>query len=435
MTLRTILVFGLLAALLPGCIHAPVYRDANYQTPKDPPRLPARKPVPPADFAAWVSPSGTLALPQTTASTGAVPLPGGAPSGAAPSGAVVAVESLPPLAGTSSAPAQKVQAGTPALQPASLQVAANPQVASPAERPADGGRYVVAKGDSLYGIARRHGLPIRAIIDANALQPPYKLDLGQSLTIPQARVHVVAQGDTVFNIARRYEIDRSELVRLNGIEPPYSIPLGQKLILPQPGTGATATQMAAVPAPKATEKAVVPQPGLVDRTAQRIAKPVPKPKAETAAAKPVVARRGPVGDPPPRAKSTFLWPVQGPVLSSFGGKKSGVHNDGINIAAPRGTPVRAAENGVVAYAGEELKGFGKLLLIKHADGWVTAYAHNEKLLVQQGDVVKRGQSVARVGSSGSVPRPQLHFEVRRGTRAVNPVTMLGPRQTAAAQPS
>ncbi|HIP79715.1 MAG TPA: M23 family metallopeptidase, partial [Kiloniellaceae bacterium] len=152
-------------------------------------------------------------------------------------------------------------------------------------------------------------------------------------------------------------------------------------------------------------------------------------------ARPAIAKRGTTDKPPPRAQSTFLWPVQGPVLSSFGGKADGVHNDGINIAAPRGTPVRAAENGVVAYAGEELKGFGKLLLIKHADGWITAYAHNEKLLVVAGDVVNRGQTIARVGSSGSVGRPQLHFEVRRGTRAVNPETMLGPRPTTAAKPA
>ena len=427
MTLRIFLSLGLIAALLSGCVLTPVYRDANFQTPKDPPPLPTRKPAPPADFAAWALPGGSLALSQIAAPEIAVPR----------TGATVAVESLPPLVGPSASAVQQTEAASLAPQPASLQVATGTQPG----RQAAGGRYVVAKGDSLYGIARRYGLPIRAIIDANALQPPYKLSLGQSLAIPQARVHVVAAGDTVFNIARRYDVDRSELVRLNGIAPPYSIPLGQKLILPQPGTGATATQIAgvapaspALSAPEASQKAVTPQAGLVGRTAERIAKPVPKPSAGPTVAKPVVARRGPIGEPPPRAKSTFLWPVQGPLLSSFGGKKSGVHNDGINIAAPRGAPVRAAENGVVAYAGEELKGFGKLLLIKHADGWVTAYAHNEKLLVQQGDVVKRGQSVARVGSSGSVPRPQLHFEVRRGTRAVNPVTVLGPRQTTAAKP-
>jgi len=103
-----------------------------------------------------------------------------------------------------------------------------------------------------------------------------------------------------------------------------------------------------------------------------------------------------------------------------------------NIAAPRGAPVLAAENGVVAYAGEELKGFGKLLLIKHSDGWVTAYAHNEALLVRRGDTVARGQAIARVGSTGNVGEPQLHFEIRKGTRAIDPTRVLQPRPATAA---
>ncbi len=104
----------------------------------------------------------------------------------------------------------------------------------------------------------------------------------------------------------------------------------------------------------------------------------------------------------------------------FGPKPGGLHNDGINIAAARNTPIRAAENGVVVYAGNELRGFGNLLLVRHADGWVTAYGHCEQLLVRRGAHVRRGQVIARVGSSGNVRTPQLHFEVRRGTRPVNP---------------
>ena len=117
-------------------------------------------------------------------------------------------------------------------------------------------------------------------------------------------------------------------------------------------------------------------------------------------------------------------------MKSYGPKKDGLHNDGINIAAPRGSPVRAADNGVVAYVGNELRGFGNLLLIKHANGWMTAYAHNEAILVGRGARVKRGQTVARVGDSGSVVSPQLHFEIRRGIRAVDPAKLLGPRQAA-----
>jgi murein DD-endopeptidase MepM/ murein hydrolase activator NlpD len=130
-------------------------------------------------------------------------------------------------------------------------------------------------------------------------------------------------------------------------------------------------------------------------------------------------------EPAARDDQTFLWPVTGKVVSEFGPLADGLHNDGINIAAPMGTPVRAAENGVVVYAGNELRGFGNMLLIRHADGFVTAYAHNESLLVARGDTVERGQIIARVGSSGNVDSPQLHFEIRVGTDAVDPRDYLG----------
>jgi murein DD-endopeptidase MepM/ murein hydrolase activator NlpD len=133
--------------------------------------------------------------------------------------------------------------------------------------------------------------------------------------------------------------------------------------------------------------------------------------------------------PPARASSTFLWPVRGKIISRYGAKQGGRHNDGINIGVSRGTTVVAAENGVVAYAGNELRGFGNLLLIKHADGYMTAYAHNENLLVGRGAKVKRGQPIARVGSTGSVGSPQLHFEIRKGRKAVDPMRYL-PRQSA-----
>jgi murein DD-endopeptidase MepM/ murein hydrolase activator NlpD len=108
------------------------------------------------------------------------------------------------------------------------------------------------------------------------------------------------------------------------------------------------------------------------------------------------------------------------LLIGFGPREGGFHNDGINIAAPAGTPVRAAGNGVVVYAGNQLQGFGNMLLIKHSGGWMTAYAHNSRLMVSRGDAVRRGQKIAQVGRSGNVIRPQLHFELRRGNRAVDP---------------
>jgi len=256
--------------------------------------------------------------------------------------------------------------------------------------------HSVAKKETVYGISRLYRVPVRSLIDSNKLVPPYGLKIGQKLSIPELREHTVAKGDTVYSISRRYEIDQTELVRLNGIAPPHTIKLRQKLVLPN------TRRVAPSPRPSGNKLAVA-------------APASPAPKA--------------IPKPPPRASSKFLWPVQGKVILGFGPKSNGLHNDGINIKAPRGAPVKAAENGVVAYAGNELRGFGNLLLIKHADGWVTAYAHTEKVLVRRGDKVRRGQTIGRVGSTGNVASPQLHFEVRKGTRAVNPARMLGP-QTA-----
>ncbi|MPZ11526.1 MAG: peptidoglycan DD-metalloendopeptidase family protein [Kiloniellaceae bacterium] len=393
------------AAVLTGCIAAPSYRPVTYVTPKDPPPLPQRKPSPPSDLAAWSS-----------------PLVAGAVGVSGPGSSEVEVQELAPQAAGQQQPAPR-QAAPQAVAAAAQALAAQPVPAEQIPAPA-GGRYVVAAGDSLYGIARRFGLPIRAVIDANDLQPPYALSIGQALAVPRAQVHEVAPGDTVYNIAQRYNVDRSELVRLNGIQPPHTIPLGRKLVLPTPGSAVQAE-----PAP--TEVAYAPSDPPAPAAPPAAAVPSAPPKPAVAEPRSGAAVRAALANPPARAGSAFLWPVQGPMLSSYGAKSGGEHNDGINIAAPRGTPVRAAENGVVAYAGEELKGFGKLLLVKHADGWVTAYAHNEELLVAAGDPVKRGQTIAKVGSSGHVDRPQLHFEVRRGTRAVNPEAQLSPRTASA----
>ena len=130
--------------------------------------------------------------------------------------------------------------------------------------------------------------------------------------------------------------------------------------------------------------------------------------------------------PQPAALSAgdFRWPVRGRIISSYGEKNDGGTNDGINVSVPEGTSVRASENGVVAYAGNELKGYGNLVLIRHSDDWVTAYAHNSDLLVSRGDVVSRGQVIAKAGQTGSVSTPQMHFELRKGSQPVDPLKHL-----------
>ncbi len=268
------------------------------------------------------------------------------------------------------------------------------------------GAVVVGAGDTVYALSRRHGVFVRAIIDANRLRPPYHLRVGQRVVLPRGREHVVRGGETLYGISRLNGVGVYEMARANGLKPPYTIRAGQRLRLPgSAGTAARETPPGAKAAPG-------PRPATRKKPAVHAAMPALLPKTPKAPAA--------VPKPPPRSGRGFLWPLKGRVLSTFGAKARGLRNDGINIAAPRGTPVRAAENGVVAYAGNELRGFGNLLLIKHAGGWVSAYAHNQTLLVKRGDKVRKRQVIAKVGSTGNVSDPQLHFELRRGRRAVDP---------------
>lgn len=252
------------------------------------------------------------------------------------------------------------------------------------------GSLTVRPGDTLYALARRSGHGVRDLIAANDLEPPYILRPGQRLRTPAARWHIVARGETGYAISRAYGVDVATLMRVNGIGPPYRLAVGQKLRLPA-GAAASASAMASAPTAS-------PEPA---------ARP-----SDFAPAEAVV--------PLAASGKGFAWPVQGQVISRFGPKQGGFHNDGINIAAERGAPVRAARDGEVVYAGAGLRGFGNLILIRHRFGWITAYAHNELLLVARGAQVRQGELIARVGATGSVNRPQLHFEIRQGRRAVNP---------------
>lgn len=278
-------------------------------------------------------------------------------------------------------------------------------------------RVKVASGDTLYAISRRHNVSPRALIVANHLSPPYNLSVGQWLTLPHTRVHVVARGDYLYAIARRYHVDFYTLARTNGVRPPYTIYPGQKLRLPS----TQGVETRSVTRTQGASNA----PGAEPRKANASLPPALS-RAEVKA--PPAARRHPLTPVPrPGVQSArgFTWPVHGKIISHFGAKDKGLYNDGINIAVPRGTPIHVAENGVVVYAGNELRGFGNLLLIKHAGGWMTAYAHNDRLLVKRGDKVVQGQVIARAGSSGTVKTSQLHFELRKGKRAVDPEKYLG----------
>jgi murein DD-endopeptidase MepM/ murein hydrolase activator NlpD len=232
----------------------------------------------------------------------------------------------------------------------------------------------VAKGDTVYAISRRYGVGVRSIIDMNNLRAPYYLNEGMTLKLASGSIHTVKKGDTLYAVSRSSGVLVSELVRLNGLRQPYALRVGQTLKLP--GTS-----------PKRSKPVVI-------------------------VAAPKVSGKG------------FMWPIKGRLLSSYGPKQAGYHNDGVNISAALGSSVVASESGVVVHASNKLKGYGNLILIKHQNGWVTAYAHNNKILVKKGQKVTRGQIVAQAGQTGRVTRPQLHFEMRKGSRAVNPALYL-----------
>jgi len=290
----------------------------------------------------------------------------------------------------------------------------NPSSGIDLTKPVSKDQILIRKGDTLFGIARNYGIPIRKLIETNKLTPPYLIYPGKTLSIPKNRFHIARDGETAYRVSQIYNVNMGMLVRINKIKPPYHLKKGQKLLLPDRVRGIKNVR------------------GKVGRTTnlklQRVLGRTRSPKSfgnpPNFRHKNSKKKSIPLNPPPRRSHQKFLWPVKGKIIVGFGPRKGGFHNDGINISARAGTPVRAAENGVVAYVGNQLPGYGNLILIKHADGWMSAYAHGSSVLVERGRFVKRGQIIARVGRTGNVNRPQLHFELRRGDRAVNPTRHL-----------
>jgi murein DD-endopeptidase MepM/ murein hydrolase activator NlpD len=331
------------------------------------------------------------------------------------------------------------------------------------------GTYVVAKDDTLLGIARKTGVSFSTLARINNLQAPYVVKVGQRLKMPastgETEVAAAAGASSVASSAAG-PIPVAPGVTTQPLAPPPPAPTAGRSTekyaslaerekaapapppAPPPASSAappSAPGAAAVPSASPSYQTTPPPapPGQPSTggSAAGAAAPVAAasavaaaPAAETDSAVPAEQKLAAVTPPPPPPGNGkgYVWPVHGTLLSEFGTTGRGQHNDGINIAVPKGTPVLAAQDGVVAYSGNELRGFGNLLLVKHADGWMTAYAHNDTLLVKRGDTVRRGQQIAKSGDSGGVAQPQLHFEVRHGTRAVDPMTFLGGKAAPAA---
>jgi murein DD-endopeptidase MepM/ murein hydrolase activator NlpD len=304
----------------------------------------------------------------------------------------------------------------------------------------DGGKpVIVGSGETIETIARKHGVPSSAIMQANGIRDANTIRPGQRIVIPHyisatahreappaqraaapmrhaESVHIVEPGETLLGIAHRSGVTLVALAHANNIQPYAKVGIGDRLTIPG--------------GRKVAERKVAAQ----KPAAPRIEKPHTVPVAKVAAA-PVEKAR--VATPEPHATESvaktehvasampsFRWPVKGRVIAGFGKRPNGTQNDGINLAVPEGTPIKAAEEGVVAYAGNELKGYGNLVLIRHGDGFVSAYANASELLVKRGDTIKRGQVIAHAGQTGNVTSPQLHFEIRKGSTPVDPAKYL-----------
>ena len=251
-------------------------------------------------------------------------------------------------------------------------------------------QYKVKKGDNLFSISRRFNISIQELIKENKIQEPYKIFPNQSILIPKNKMHVVVKGETLYSISRYYETTVFTLAKYNNIKNVNNIKVGKELIIP-----------------KRSKKIKKVKTKKWDSNFK-------KNKIENS--KIVVLRD--------KKTSKFIWPVKGKLLSKYGKSKEGFYNDGINIDSKKGTKVMSSQAGKVIYCGNEIPGYGNLILIKHSKNWITAYAHLNEVFTEKGKKVSKGEIIGSVGNTGNVRSPQLHFEIRKGKESVNPLKLL-----------
>jgi murein DD-endopeptidase MepM/ murein hydrolase activator NlpD len=360
----------------------------------------------------------------------------------------IEVATLPPTA------SEPERAPTARATPAPATSFAPPPVAVE-ER---GQEIEVQRGDTLYGISKRHDVSLNELMRVNGLTSP-SLKPGQKLALPSGKVaarprpappvtvaavppppdwtgsYTIKAGDSLYNVARQNRVKLDDLQRYNAIADVRRVKPGTVLKVP----GVAGAVLAEAPSTPSSAPVLSPPPAQPPVTAN--VPPLPmEPTAPSATPKilnsgageekkvaaldasTAAAVAGPASGSV--ADGKLRWPVKGRVIAGYGPRNDGTHNDGINISVPMGTDVHAAENGAVAYAGSELKGYGNLILVRHENGLVTAYAHASEILVKRGDRVSRGQVIAKAGKTGAVDQPQLHFEVRRDQTPVDPTSYL-----------
>jgi murein DD-endopeptidase MepM/ murein hydrolase activator NlpD len=329
--------------------------------------------------------------------------------------------------------------------------------------------YEIQKGDHLVAIARDFDTPADVLIEVNHLKSPDVLRPGQHLKVPVAKAYVAEAGDTITAVAKRFDLAPADLADLNNLPVKTRLRAGDKLALPtiihdrgpierprlalaesdasptsRPRSQHSDSGVVKSPAREASGAPYVPSQGALEAGARYRAEAqgaaAGSERAASSGAPVREAYARPAGQNAPAATETqiiergrglFIWPVRGDVLAPFGVMGLNRRNDGVDLKAPQGTVVRAAAAGEVVYAGDQVPGFGNLVLVKHAGGWVTAYAHLDRASVQMRQMVAQGDELGQVGESGGVSQPQLHFEIRfaaaptEKARPIDPVLVLG----------
>ncbi len=277
--------------------------------------------------------------------------------------------------------------------------------------------YVVQPGDTLRHVADITGSGSEAIARTNNLVAPFTIRAGQQLAIPGGRYHLVRAGETGIAIARAYGVGWASVIAANELSEPYVLRVGMRILIPggaAPVGESTAAERAAAFRLNIDDIVTGSQPAIAEH--QRPVRPAQTASQPLSAFTPV--------QEPTALRGGFAWPARGRIVARFGPGASGERFNGIKIALPTGTPVTAAADGVVAYAGSEISNLGGLVIIKHGGGWTSVYGHASQLLVQRGQAVKRGQQIALSGDSGFADRPELHFELRKGRLPVDPLAEL-----------
>ena len=248
--------------------------------------------------------------------------------------------------------------------------------------------YKVKKGDNLYSISKKFNISIKKIIKYNKINEPFKIFPNQRIFLPKNTSYKVKKGDTLYSISRKFKSNIYSISKLNKLKNINQIDVGQKILIPEYFSRN-------INNPESNKKKKI------------------KLKVKQVQSNLKLSNT-----------QKFIWPIKGEILIKYGSGAPGFFNDGINIKSTLGTVVKASNDGEIIYSGNEIPGYGNLILIKHNKNWITAYAHLDKIETRKGDLVKKGQTIGIVGNTGNVQDIQLHFEIRKGKNAVNPLKHL-----------